>query len=115
MSSECKRFNNEENYNFQYYEEYKKLYFTAYCLSIQLKKILKTKDDLCTKLAKIEVFKFVIFRKKHKNNQNNNHANLTQIVRRESEELPRKSNANMNVMLNDAAEIMAHKGRFNST
>ena len=53
--SEGKRFKNEENYNYQYYEEYKKLYFTAYCLSIQLKKILKTKDDLCVKLAKIEV------------------------------------------------------------
>jgi hypothetical protein len=31
------------------------LYFTAYCLSIQLKKILKTKDDLVVKLVKIEV------------------------------------------------------------
>ena len=48
-----RRFNYEENYNYQYYEEFKKLYFTAYCLSIQLKKIVKTKDDLCTKLVKI--------------------------------------------------------------
>jgi len=63
MSSECKRFNNEENYNFQYYEEYKKLYFTAYCLSIQLKKIIKTKDDLCTKLAKIEVLNLLYLEK----------------------------------------------------
>ncbi len=55
MSSEGNRFNNEENYNYQYYEEFKKLYFTAYCLSIQLKKILKTKDDLVVKLVKIEV------------------------------------------------------------
>ncbi len=31
------------------------MYFTAYCLSIQLKKILKTKDDLVVKLVKIEV------------------------------------------------------------
>lgn len=44
VSSECNCFNNEENYNYQYYEEYKKLYFTAYCLSIQLNKIVKTKD-----------------------------------------------------------------------
>jgi hypothetical protein len=55
VSSEGNRFNNEENYNYQYYEEFKKLYFTAYCLSIQLKKILKTKDDLVVKLVKIEV------------------------------------------------------------
>ena len=52
-SSECNRFNNEENYNYQYYEEFKKLHLTAYCLSIQLKKILKTKDDICFKLNKI--------------------------------------------------------------
>ena len=44
-SAECNSFiNREENYNCQYYEEFKKLYLTSYCLSMQLKKILKSKD-----------------------------------------------------------------------
>jgi hypothetical protein len=41
--------------NLQYYEEFKKLYFTSYCISTQLRKVTKTKEDLLSRLEKLEV------------------------------------------------------------
>ncbi len=79
-----------------------------------MKKILKTKDDLCVKLNKIEVFKFVIFRKKHKNNQNKNLANLILTGKRESEELQNKSNASFTATWKDVEETTALKDLSNS-
>lgn len=90
------------------------MYFTAYCLSIQLKKILKTKDELVTKLIKIEVSLFVIFRKKPKKNRNRNHVTLIQTERKESEELLKKYNASTTAMSSDVEEIMDQKALFNN-
>ena len=44
-----------EEYNYQYYEEYKRLYQTAYCLSSQMRELTSTKDDLWTRLLRMEV------------------------------------------------------------
>lgn len=44
-----------EEYNYQYYEEYKRLYQTAYLLSLQLKQLNTAKDDLWVRLVRLEV------------------------------------------------------------
>ena len=44
-----------EDHNFQYYEEYRRLYHTAYLLSFQLKQLAQTKQELWVKLGKLEV------------------------------------------------------------
>lgn len=50
------------DYNYYYYEEYKKLYVASFMLSTQvrhvltqMKELLKTKDELVNKLTRLEV------------------------------------------------------------
>ena len=52
-----------EEYNFQYYEEYKRLYQTAFLLSLQLKNLSETKDELWQKLGRLEVPSLTIVEK----------------------------------------------------
>lgn len=44
-----------EEHNYQYYEEYRRLYHTAYLLSEQLKHLAHSKEDIWTKVGRLEV------------------------------------------------------------
>lgn len=44
-----------EEYNYQYYEEYKRIYQTAYYLSIRLKTLLHDREHFWSKLLQMEV------------------------------------------------------------
>ena len=41
-----------EDYNYDYYQEYRKLYMASLMLSEKMNELLKTKNDLITKLRK---------------------------------------------------------------
>ena len=56
-----------EEYNYQYYEEYKRLYQTAYYLSLQMKQLTETREDLWGRLSRLEVIFYSTLRKKQKN------------------------------------------------
>lgn len=90
---------NPADYNYFYYEEYKKLYAASFMLStqvpsspLQMKELLKTKDDLVAKLAKLEVLGEEMQKKTEgfdEDARNSNTEDKKKRTRRPAVEIPR--------------------------
>ena len=52
-SNECTSTNNKEDFNYHYYEEFKRLYLTGYYLSMQMKQLTSKRDELWGKASKL--------------------------------------------------------------
>ena len=103
-----------EEYNFQYYEEYKRLYQTAFLLSLQLKNLSETKDELWQKLGRLEVPSLTIRRKKPKISRMIFVENR-QKGRKDSEELLNKSPETSYAQWKGAKSAMDLRGLYNNT
>ena len=52
-SNECITHIYSEDFNFHYYEEFKRLHLTGYYLSMQMKQLVGKRDELWAKVSKL--------------------------------------------------------------